>query len=254
MITFDTAAKRHVLLVEDDEILRRNYGNLLAAHQFAVRACATGVDAIAAFDRESFDVIILDVSLGREYEGGFELCRVFRERGKTIPIIFLTERDDDADRISGLSLGADDYLSKTISSTSLVARINALIRRVDTLLGGAVDAQNRPSKQIDARLRIDDRLSRAYWLNSPLNLSLTQFWILKELFEHSGETLSTIDLMRAANITVQPNTIVVNIKAIREEIQKITPNFSSIKSERARGYRWVDDNVPPTFPVNVGQK
>jgi two-component system, OmpR family, response regulator len=238
-----------VLLVEDNEILRRNYGTLLAAHQFDVRACATSVEAIAAFDRESFDVIILDVSLGGECEGGFELCRVFRERGKTTPIIFLTEHDDDADRISGLRLGADDYLSKTISSTSLVARINALIRRVDTLLSGRVDSQNRTPQEVGARLRIDDRLSRAYWLNSPLNLSLTQFWILKELFEHSGETFSTIDLMRAANVTVQPNRIVVEIKAIREEIQKITPNFSCIKSERARGYRWVDDNVPQNLPA-----
>jgi two-component system OmpR family response regulator len=90
-------------------------------------------------------------------------------------------------------------------------------------------------------LRIDERLSRAHWLESPLDLSLTQYWILKDLFSHSGEVRSTTDLMRAANITVQPNTIVVHIKAIREAIQEITPNFSCIKSERARGYRWVDE-------------
>jgi two-component system, OmpR family, response regulator len=81
----------------------------------------------------------------------------------------------------------------------------------------------------------------APWKELPLNLSLTQFWILKDLLEHAGEVRSTTDLMRAAHITVQPNTIVVHIKTIREEIQKITPDFACIKSERARGYRWMDD-------------
>ena len=242
MITSETTSTmRRVLLVEDDDILRRNYEALLGAHRLAVCACATKSEAIAAFKRDAFDVVILDVSLGGEYEAGFDLCQKFREQRKTTPIIFLTERDEDADRISGLRLGADDYLSKTISSAFLVARIHALIRRVETLLGGTDEPATNSSKESGSRLRIDERLSRAYWLESPLDLSLTQYWILKDLFSHSGEVRSTTELMRAANITVQPNTIVVHIKAIREAIQKITPNFSCIKSERARGYRWVDD-------------
>jgi len=242
MIASDTTSTmRRVLLVEDDEILRRNYEALLAAHRLAVCACASKSEAIAAFKRDTFDVVILDVSLGDEYEAGFDLCQKFREQRKTTPIIFLTERDEDADRISGLRLGADDYLSKTISSAFLVARINALIRRVETLLAGGDEPAPALSKGAGSRLRVDERLSRAYWLESPLDLSLTQYWILKDLFSHSGDVRSTTDLMRAANITVQPNTIVVHIKAIREAIQKITPNFSCIKSERARGYRWVDD-------------
>jgi two-component system, OmpR family, response regulator len=242
MIASDTTSTmRRVLLVEDDEILRRNYATLLGAHRLAVCACAGKSEAMAAFKREAFDVAVLDVSLGDEYKAGFDLCQRFREQRKTTPIIFLTERDEDADRISGLRLGADDYLSKTISSAFLVARINALIRRVETLLAGADEAATAPSKGSSSRLRVDERLSLAYWLESPLDPSLTQYWILKDLFSHSGDVRSTTDLMRAANITVQPNTIVVHIKAIREAIQKITPNFSCIKSERARGYRWVDD-------------
>ena len=234
------AAQRRVLLVEDDDVLRRNYVTLLAAHRLSVCACAGKAEALAAFAVERFDVVILDVTLGTDYEAGFDLCRAFREKRKHTPIIFLTERNEDADRISGVRLGADDYLSKTISGAYLVARINALIRRIETLTGTAavpnVDAAERCSL-----LRIDERLSRAYWGDVPLDLSLTQFWILKDLFEHPGEVRSTADLMRAARITVQPNTIVVHIKAIREEIQKISPDFASIKSERARGYRWIDE-------------
>src|SRR5262245_54481008 len=96
------SSPRRVLLVEDDDVLRSNYESLLSAHRLAVCACATTHDAIAAFDRERFDVIILDVTLGREYEAGFDLCQKFREKQKATPIIFLTERDEDADRISGL--------------------------------------------------------------------------------------------------------------------------------------------------------
>jgi two-component system OmpR family response regulator len=238
------SSPRRVLLVEDDDVLRSNYERLLSAHRLAVCACATTKDAIAAFDREQFDVIILDVTLGREYEAGFDLCQKFREKQKATPIIFLTERDEDADRISGLRLGADDYLSKTISSNYLVARINALIRRVEALIGSIPDSVHQTpieTRETESRLRIDERLSRAYWLGSLLDLSLTQFWILKDLFEHPGVIRSSTDLMRAAQITVQPNTIVVHIKAIREQIQKITPEFACIKSERARGYRWIDD-------------
>lgn len=232
---------RRVLLVEDDDRLRANYETLLSAHQLAVRSCATKAEATAAFAEESYDVIILDVTLGSDSEAGFELCQAFRERRKTAPIIFLTDRSEDHDRISGLRLGADDYLVKTISGPFLVARINALIRRVETLTGAAGEGAPKISPQATSGLRIDERLSQAFWRGNKLDLSLTQFWILKDLFEHAGEVRSTTDLMKAARITVQPNTIVVHIKAIREEVMRISPDFACIKAERARGYRWVDE-------------
>lgn len=232
---------RRVLLVEDDNVLRANYQALLGAHRLLVCACATKAEAMAAFASEPFDVVILDVTLGHDYEAGFDLCQAFREKRKITPIIFLTERDEDTDRISGLRLGADDYLSKTISGSYLVARINALVRRIETITQ-AEPQEAKPIPQVgNQNLRIDERLSRAFWNGKPLDLSLTQFWILKNLFENVGEVRSIEQLMRAASITVQPNTIVVHIKAIREEIQRFSPEFTSIKSERARGYRWIDE-------------
>ncbi|MGH1572788.1 response regulator [Methylobacterium sp. P31] len=232
---------RRVLLVEDDDVLRSNYEALLSAHRLSVCACATKAEAMAAFAAEAFDVVILDVTLGHDYEGGFDLCQAFRAKRKITPIIFLTERDEDADRISGLRLGADDYLSKTISGSYLVARINALIRRIEAITQVEAGATKPDPQPDNTHLRIDERLSRAFWDGRPLDLSLTQFWILKDLFENLGEVRSIEQLMRAANITVQPNTIVVHIKAIREEIQKIAQEFACIKSERARGYRWIDE-------------
>jgi two-component system, OmpR family, response regulator len=117
-----------------------------------------------------------------------------------------------------------------------------LIRRVEALTGGTAEqALKATSLHELSPLRIDERLSRAFWLDAPLDLSLTQFWILTDLYEHAGEIRSITDLMRAAKVTVQPNTIVVHIKTIREMIMNIAPDFACIKSERPRGYRWVDD-------------
>src|SRR5262245_33130332 len=241
MKALDKQGQRQILLVEDDDVLRKNYDALLRAHGLSVTTCASKAEAITAFGRLAVDVVILDVTLDSEYEGGFELCQTFRETQKVTPIVFLTERDQDHDRISGLRLGADDYLSKTISGAYLVARINALIRRVEALVGGAGEPAIPNPEEKGILPRIDDRLSTAYWNNTSLDLSLTQCWILKELYEHKGQVRSTTELMRAASITVQPNTIVVHIKAIRETIQALDPNFGCIKSERARGYRWVNE-------------
>lgn len=238
----DQPSMRRVLLVEDDDTLRSNYEMLLAAHRLDVRGCATKTEAQEAFRNELFDVIILDVTLGHDFEAGFELCQEFRSAQRITPIIFLTERADDHDRISGLRLGADDYLSKTISGSYLAARVTALIRRVEALTSGSPDVPAPKTSSSRSPLRIDEQLSCAYWDNTRLDLSLTQFWILKELFQNPGVVSSTADLMRAAKITVQPNTVVAHVKAIREKIQAIDPQFSAIKAERSRGYRWVEDS------------
>ncbi|MGI9502363.1 MAG: response regulator [Geminicoccaceae bacterium] len=245
-------AKR-ILLVEDIEILRANYQTILEAHHFSVCGCGSKAEALDAFAREAFDVVILDVTLGADYEAGFELCQAFRTRRETTPIVFLTERDEDPDRISGLRLGADDYLTKTVSAAYLVARINALIRRVETLTKSSASESPRaaPKRSLmveGSDLQIDDALSVAYWQNKAIDLSLTQFWILADLAKHAGSVRSIEDLMEAANITVQPNTIVAHIKTIREKIQKVDPTFGCIKAERARGYRWLEEIVPSPKP------
>jgi two-component system OmpR family response regulator len=241
----DSKPKR-ILLVEDIDILRANYETILEAHHFSVVGCGTKAEALDAFARGDFDVIILDVTLGADYEAGFELCQIFRAQRDLTPIIFLTERDEDPDRISGLRLGADDYLTKTVSAAYLVARINALIRRFEALTksaanGNVTEDLSEQAAVKGSELKIDDRLSIAYWRNQPIELSLTQFWILNDLARHPGSVRSIEELMLAANITVQPNTIVAHIKTIREKIQKIDPAFTCIKAERARGYRWLED-------------
>ena len=133
-----------------------------------------------------------------------------------------------------------------MSAAYLVARINALVRRVETLTKGTAfndiaDADRQRPISNESDLQIDTRLSVAYWKDQPIDLSLTQFWILADLAQHGGSVHSIEELMHTANITVQPNTIVAHIKTIREKIQKIDPAFACIKAERARVYRWLED-------------
>src|SRR5215210_9211271 len=134
-------AKR-IAIVEDDEGIRGNYSDALKRHGYEVAAYATRPEAEAAFDARLPDLAIVDIGLGAEVDGGFELCRRLRSASATLPIVFLTARDSDFDVVSGLRLGADDYLTKDVSLPHLLARISALFRRVDATSQPAVAARS----------------------------------------------------------------------------------------------------------------
>mgnify|MGYP001063680991 CR=1 FL=1 len=130
---------RHIAIVEDEATIRHNYEDALRRFGYQVSGYADKDSALAALKRRLPDLVIIDVGLGQDVEGGFDLCRELRSLSKSLPIIFLTARDSDLDVISGLRLGADDYLTKDISLQHLVARVVALFRRVEALSGGARD-------------------------------------------------------------------------------------------------------------------
>ncbi|WP_255505394.1 response regulator transcription factor [Alkalisalibacterium limincola] len=124
---------RTVAIVEDEPDLRENYAQALRRYGHAVLAFADRPSARDAFSLRLPDLVIIDIGLGDEPEGGFELCRELRARSATLPILFLTARDSDLDVISGLRLGADDYLGKDISLPQLTARVQALFRRLEAM-------------------------------------------------------------------------------------------------------------------------
>jgi len=124
---------KQIAIVEDEAALRENYSRHLFKQGYHVETHADRRSAEQAFQSTLPDLAILDIGLGDDAEGGFELCRSLRNQSATLPIIFLTARDDDIDAISGLRLGADDYLTKDISLQNLSARIAALFRRMDAL-------------------------------------------------------------------------------------------------------------------------
>jgi two-component system OmpR family response regulator len=228
---------RSIAIVEDEPAIRDNYLDAFRRQGYRVAGYADRASALVAFDQRLPDLVVIDVSLGDEPEGGFELCRALRARSPALPIIFLTARDSDLDAVSGLRLGADDYLTKDISLAHLLARVAALFRRVTALTeqpdeGGVIE---RGPLRLDA-----DRLS-ATWNGRDPALSLTEFWIVHALALHPGHVKSRQQLMDAANVVLDDATITSHIKRIRRKFVAIDPTFDAISTVYGMGYRWLTD-------------
>lgn len=230
-----------IALVEDDEIIRNNYSEILADEGFEVVVFSNRQEAMGYFQTSLPDIAVLDVGLQEERDGGFRLCSDLRRLAPKLPIIFLTSRDEEIDRISGLRLGADDYITKDASINFLMVRIEALFHRIEVITQSE-PAETKTEKNISelGPLTIDMKALKAAWKNTPLDLSLTQFWILCELATNPGEVKTCDKLMQAAHICVEPNTITAHIKMIRSRFRDIDGDFDCIKTERSAGYRWLD--------------
>lgn len=225
-----------IALVEDDELLRANYSQALAREGYIIASYGNRAEAQAAFKNQLPDLAILDVMLQDEMEGGFDLCRELRQASPTIPIIFLTARDSDLDRVSGLRLGAWDYLTKgTTTLDFLPVRISALFKMLEALKS----AKNYNENIITVgKLRIEEERKQVSWDGQPLNLTLTEFWLLFSLVRHPGHVKSHDQLMEAANVVVTNNAIAAHIRRIRDKFHEIDPDFDDIRAEYGMGYRW----------------
>lgn len=228
----------NILYVEDDATVRENYSLFLTKAGFTVTAVESTAAALQYFEKSKIDLALLDIGLGDDTDAGFHLCTELRKRSETLPIIFLTLLDSDFDKISGMRLGADDYITKNISIEYLIVRIKALLNRINRLKSPDSPA-NR--ELIRGDLSIDmDRL-KAAWKGKPINLNLTQIWMVYDLAKNRGGARTPEQIMEAANLTIQINTLVVHIKNIRDVFLTVDPDFSAIKTERGIGYRWVDE-------------
>ncbi|WP_317929447.1 proteobacterial dedicated sortase system response regulator [Halioxenophilus sp. WMMB6] len=226
---------RHIAIVEDEPAIAENYRDFLARHGFKVSLYSSRKSAEQAFANKLPDLAIIDVGLGEEIEGGFDLCRNLRAQAPQLPIIFLTARDSDFDVVSGLRLGADDYLSKDISQQHMLARIIALFRRVEALTESLSNSDNQLQR---GELSLDmDRLS-ASWQGAMLELTITELWIVHCLARHPGHVKNRQQLMDAANVVLDDNTITSHIKRIRKKFTRIDGQFKAIQTAYGMGYRW----------------
>jgi two-component system OmpR family response regulator len=223
-----------IAIVEDEPAIRENYADALRRQGYQVRTFANRRQALGAFQRALPDLAILDIGLGDEAEGGFDLCRELRGLSATLPIIFLTARDSDLDAVSGLRLGADDYLTKDISLAHLGARISALFRRLEALRCAPEEARLLTAGPLEMDL---NRLI-ARWGERPVDLTVTELWMVHALAEHPGHVRSRDQLMERANILVDGATISTHVKRIRRKFQAVDPAFDAIEAVYGAGYRW----------------
>ena len=228
--------KRLVAIVEDEPAIRDNYAAAFAREGYAVKTYGNRRQAMSAFNSRLPDLVVIDISLEDEPEGGFELCRELRNLSAELPIIFLTARDSEIDAVSGLRLGADDFLTKDLSLAHLIARVNALFRRIEAL--------RRPANDDEVIRRgpllLDRERMHFEWRGVPVPLSLTEFWIVHALAKHPGHVKNRQQLMDAANVVLDDNTITSHIKRIRRKILETDASFDGIQTVYGMGYRWLE--------------
>jgi two-component system OmpR family response regulator len=223
-----------VALVEDESDIRENYSDALQKQGYQVSSYTNRKEALKQFSQKLPDLVLIDVGLGEENEGGFDLCRELRNLSEIVPIIFLTARDSDLDTISGLRLGADDYLTKDITMPQLLARIAALFRRID--------AFRNPVTEDDVichgHLMIDKNRLLLEWKSSKIDVTLTEFWIVYSLAYRPGHVKSREQLMSEAKMFVDEGTITSHIKRIRKKFIIVDKDFDCIETIYGLGYRW----------------
>lgn len=229
-------AKR-IAIVEDEADIRDNYAAAFRREGYAVEAYAARGQAMAAFASRLPDLVVIDVNLRDDVEGGFELCRDLRGMAADLPIIFLTARDSELDAVSGLRLGADDYLTKDISLPHLMARIAALFRRLDAMQKPQAEA----TRLERGNLALDVDRMTARWRGQPLSLTLTEFWIVHSLARYPGHVRNRQQLMDAAQAVLDDNTITSHIKRIRRKFLAVDRDFDAIETVYGMGYRWLGD-------------
>ena len=223
-----------IAIVEDEPAIRANYAEALRRYGYQVNDYADRASAMSAFAQSLPDLVLIDVGLGDEAEGGFDLCRDLRARAPQLPILFLTARDSDLDVISGLRLGADDYLSKAISLPQLTARVQALFRRLEALRAPAA----KESVLRLRGLRLEVERMRVSWNDSDVPLTVTEFWMVHALVRYPGHVKSREQLMREAQIVVDDATVTSHVKRIRRKFEAIDAGFDEIDTMHGAGYRW----------------
>jgi len=225
---------RRIALVEDDPTIRQNYVDALTRAGYEVAAFGDRASATKTLAGRLPELAIIDIGLGSDIDGGFALCRELRAASERLPIIFLSARDSDFDIVSGLRLGADDYLTKDVSLPHLLARIAALFRRVDATSQPptAGEVLNRGPLALDAQRMM------ASWNAHSVGLTVTEFLMVHSLARHPGHVKGRDQLMRDAEMVVDDGTITSHVKRIRKKFLAIDAKFDSIDTVYGMGYRW----------------
>ncbi|MCY4051053.1 MAG: response regulator [Gammaproteobacteria bacterium] len=226
---------RTIAIVEDDLSYLESLSEALTQHGYVVRTYSDKQEALEGFNSSLPDLAILDIMLKDESEGGFELCRALRQMSPYLPIIFLTARGRDVDRISGLRLDAWDYITKPTSLQYLMVRISSLFRIASTSQDSAGDT----TQLMLGHLELDQNSMSVLWKGEPLHLTLTEFWLIEALARNPGHVKTYEVLIQITRQHfVERNTINGYVRRIRKKFKEVDPSFSMIQTVFGVGYRW----------------
>jgi two-component system alkaline phosphatase synthesis response regulator PhoP len=223
----------NVLFVEDEEGLRMTVGDRLRNEGYAVEYAANGEDGFEKATQLPFDLVILDVMLPKR--SGFDVCKGIREAGLITPILMLTARGQTSDKVSGLKIGADDYVTKPFNMRELMARVEALMRR----------APIRPATQTGVldfgSVHVDLVGTEATRDGKPVNLSAREFQLLRYFIEHRGATLSREELLKQVwdySADMYTRTVDVHVASLRQKLEEDPKQPKFILTVQGLGYKF----------------
>jgi DNA-binding response OmpR family regulator len=222
----------NVLIVEDEEDVRITLGDRLTREGFVVDTAADGEDALDKATHLPFDIIILDVML--PFKSGFDVCRDIRQAGIATPILLLSARRDTVDKVVGLKLGADDYVSKPFEAAELLARIEALLRRVPFRGGQGIH-------QFGA-LRVDLKRGQITRSGNQVSLSGRELQLLRYLMERAGQIVPRADILRTVwgyDTGTFTRTVDVHVASLRQKLEKDAKRPELILTVPGVGYKFV---------------
>lgn len=226
-----------IALVDDDRNILTSVSIGLQAEGFGTRVYTDGETALKALRDNPPDLAVFDIKMPRM--DGLELLRRLRETS-SLPVIFLTSKDDEIDEELGLALGADDYIAKPFSLRLLLARIRTVLRRAEAG-AGRPDAQDEATLLVRGKLEMDRPRQRVRWNGLDVALTVTEFMILEALAQRPGIVKSRNQLMDAAyqdDIYVDDRTIDSHIKRLRKKFRQADPDFDAIDTLYGAGYRF----------------
>ncbi len=228
-----------IALVDDDRNILTSVAMALEAEGFKVRTYADGSEALRGISANPVDLAILDIKMPRM--DGMELLSRLRQNS-SLPVIFLTSKDEEVDELLGLRIGADDYITKPFSQRLLLERIRALLRRERV---AKQDASPEGSEKPLARgeLMLDPARHLCTWRGQTVSLTVTEFLILKALAHRPGHVKNRDQLMDAAygeSVYVDDRTIDSHIKRLRKKFKEVDDNFGQIDTLYGVGYRYKD--------------
>jgi two-component system response regulator ChvI len=230
-----------IALVDDDRNILMSVSMTLEAEGFEVETYNDGQSALDAFHRRMPDMAVLDIKMPRM--DGMDLLQRLRQR-TSIPVIFLTSKDDEIDEVLALRMGADDYVRKPFSQRLLVERIRALLRRQEALASGDV-AVNEETKIMErGALRMDPLRHSVAWKGQDVALTVTEFLLLQALAQRPGFVKSRDQLMDVAyddQVYVDDRTIDSHIKRLRKKLRSVDSEFSAIETLYGIGYRYNEE-------------
>ncbi len=228
-----------IALVDDDRNILTSVSIALQQEGFVPRVYSDAMTALKAIGDNPPDLGVFDIKMpGMD---GMELLRRVREFS-SIPVIFLTSKDDELDEALGLAMGADDYISKPFSQRLLIARIRALLRRQQLARGEATAEQDEPEPLLErGRLAMDPARHKVRWDDKDVSLTVTEFLILEALAQRPGVVKSRNQLLDVAyndDVYVDDRTIDSHIKRIRRKFRAADPQFDAIDTLYGVGYRF----------------